>query len=61
MQVLSINLVGSRLYGLNTSTSDYDYTVVYRSELQDYLRLNELNLNRSIVTSTKDNGMIKIH
>lgn len=57
MQMLSINLVGSKLYGLDTPTSDYDYTVVYRSELQDYLRLNELNLNRSIVTSTKDNGI----
>lgn len=44
MQVLSINLVGSKLYGLDTPTSDYDYTVVYRSELKDYLKLNELDL-----------------
>lgn len=57
MQVLSINLVGSKLYGLDTPTSDYDYTVVYRSELKDYLKLNELDLNKTILTSSSDNGV----
>lgn len=39
MKTLSLNTVGSRLYGLHNERSDYDLVMVYRRNVLDYLTL----------------------
>lgn len=40
MKILAQCLVGSRLYGLQTDDSDYDYVTIYRREIQEYLTIS---------------------
>jgi predicted nucleotidyltransferase len=40
-KLISVNLVGSRLYGLDSKNSDYDYTVLYRREPKQYICFGE--------------------
>lgn len=52
-KVLSVNLVGSRLYGLDGKNSDYDYVVVYTRGLSDYLTLGKYE---DTMPDTKENA-----
>mgnify|MGYP003435548835 len=40
-KLISVNLAGSRLYGLDSKNSDYDYTVLYKREPEDYICFGE--------------------
>lgn len=40
-KLISVNLAGSRLYGLDSKNSDYDYTVLYRREPHEYICFGE--------------------
>lgn len=39
IKYISENLVGSRLFGLESVRSDYDYVILYKSDIRDYLTL----------------------
>lgn len=41
LKFITVNLTGSRLYNLHGKDSDYDYTVLYKRNVKDYLTLNE--------------------
>lgn len=40
-KLVSVNLLGSRLYGLENASSDYDYLVLYRKQPEDYICFGE--------------------
>jgi len=40
-KLISVNLAGSRLYGLDSKNSDYDYMVLYKREPEDYICFGE--------------------
>jgi predicted nucleotidyltransferase len=55
MNILLKSLVGSRLHGLHSETSDYDYKAVVISPLRDIISPFKTQKGKDSVTETEDN------
>src|SRR5579875_946101 len=55
MKILTKVLVGSRLHGLNTASSDYDYRGIHVHDLQDVLSPFKTLKNTTWIEGDEDN------